>query len=208
MELYLPSSYAAADLFVLLSWSCNLYTTCTSLSPQFVSSDSWPVLTAILATLLDLLLSPSTRSKPTIQNSARARTRSALRSAPQHLQSLISTLLTHAKSSQTPLIYIPLLGTAFDVTIRLKNVKHDSFKQIPPSLKVSLTSPLFDIDFPRCDLAQDGIINLYTTLVLMSKTAVPVHVSVRLFTNTPHPTHDIPRTHCLILYVLPSALTT
>ncbi|KAG9312352.1 hypothetical protein JVU11DRAFT_7672 [Chiua virens] len=118
-----PSSYAAADIFVLLSWSCGLYTTCLSASPDFVSSNSWRVLTGTFASLLDLQLNPSTRSKHTLQKSALVRTRRALRSAPDHLHSFMSTLITHAKSTQTPLIYVPLLGTAVDVTIRLKNVK-------------------------------------------------------------------------------------
>ncbi|KAF8131842.1 armadillo-type protein [Boletus edulis] len=157
-----PSSYAAADLFVLLNWSCGLYTTCTSANPDVVSSDAWRVLTGILATLLDLLLNPSIRSKPTMQKSALVRTRRALRSAPQHLHLLMSTLVSHAKSSQTPLIYIPLLSTAVDVTIRLKNVKDDSLTQIPPSVK-------------------EGIINLYTTHILMSKFAVPLHTSSALY---------------------------
>ncbi|KAF8434348.1 armadillo-type protein [Boletus edulis BED1] len=157
-----PSSYAAADLFVLLNWSCGLYTTCLSANPDVVSSDAWRVLTGILATLLDLLLNPSIRSKPTMQKSALVRTRRALRSAPQHLHLLMSTLVSHAKSSQTPLIYIPLLSTAVDVTIRLKNVKDDSLTQIPPSVK-------------------EGIINLYTTHILMSKFAVPLHTSSALY---------------------------
>ena len=149
INLYRSSSYAAADIFVLLSWSCGLYTTCLSASQDFVSTDSWPVLSGILATLLDIQLSPSTRSKPTMQNSALVRTRRALRSAPEHLQLFMSTLLTQAKSSQTPLIYIPLLGTAVDVTIRLKNVKDDSLKQISPSVKVSVHRPLLYMGIPK-----------------------------------------------------------
>ncbi|KAH0828924.1 armadillo-type protein [Lanmaoa asiatica] len=167
-----PSSYAAADIFVLLNWSCGLYTTCVSDSPDFSSSDAWRVLTGVLATLLDLQLNPSTRSKHTMQKSALVRTRRALRSAPEHLHFLMSTLVTRAKSSQTPLIYIALLSTAVDVTIRLKNVKDESLKQIPLSIK-------------------EGIVNLYTTHVLMSKTAVPAHSSVRLFTNGRHPAHPL-----------------
>ena len=104
------SSYAAADLFVLLSWSCGLYTTCLSASPDFASSDAWRVLTGILATLLDLQLNPSIHSKPTMQKSAPVRTRRALRSAQKHLHLLVSTLVSQAKSSQIPLVYIPLLS--------------------------------------------------------------------------------------------------
>ncbi|KAF8553713.1 ARM repeat-containing protein [Imleria badia] len=157
-----PSSYAAADLFVLSNWSCGLYTTCISASPDFVASDAWRVLTGILATLLDIQLNPSTRSKPTMQKSALVRTRRALRSAPRHLHLLMSTLVSQAKSSQTPLVYIPLLSTAVDVMIRLKNIQDESLKQIPPSVK-------------------DAIVNLYTTHVLMSKTVVPPHTSNALY---------------------------
>ena len=81
-------------------------------------------------------LNPSTHSKPTMEKSALVRTRRALRSAPKHLHLLISTLVLQAKSSQTPLVYIPLLSTAFDVLIRLKNIKDESLKQILPSVKV------------------------------------------------------------------------
>lgn len=141
IALHLRSAYAPADLFVLLTWSCGLYTTCLAAAPDFVSSDAWPVLAGILATLLDLLLHPSTRSKPTMQKSALVRTRRALRSAPQHLPRLLSTLLALARSSQTPLVYIALLGTAVDVTIRLKNVQDESVKQITPSVKVRPRRP-------------------------------------------------------------------
>lgn len=100
-----------------------------------MSSDAWRVLTGILAALLDLQLNPSTRSKPTIQKSALVRTRRALRSSPEHLFLLMSTLVSQAKSSQTPLVYIPLLGTAVDVTIRLKKKVKD--ESLPPDVKVS-----------------------------------------------------------------------
>ncbi|KIJ63493.1 hypothetical protein HYDPIDRAFT_175892 [Hydnomerulius pinastri MD-312] len=156
-----PSSYAPADIFVLLNWSCGLYTTCLKSSANFVSSESWSVLIGILAELLDLQLNRSTRMKPTMQKSALVRTRRALRSAPEQLPTLMSTLITQTKSSQTPLAQISLLSTAVDVTIRLKNIKDESVKQIPQSVK-------------------EGIINLYTTCVLMSKTPVPSHSSSAL----------------------------
>jgi hypothetical protein len=178
------SSYAAADLFVLLSWACGLYTTSLAASPDLASSDAWRVLTGVLATLLDLQLNPSTQSKPTMQKSALVRTRRALRSAPKQLHLLISTLVSQAKSSQTPLVYIPLLSTAVDVMIRLKSIKDESLKQVP---KVRAHRPWAFL----ADLPQEGIVNLYTTHVLMSKTAVPAHTSVRRFTNTRHPAHRL-----------------
>ncbi|KAI6029055.1 armadillo-type protein [Pisolithus microcarpus] len=100
------SSYAPADAFVLLSWACGLYIVCSKSPP----SDSWRKLVGIIAVLVDFQLNP-----------ALVRTRRALRSAPDRLSLLMSTLIKQAESSQTPLAYIPLLGTAVDVTLRLKN---------------------------------------------------------------------------------------
>ena len=68
-----------------------------------------------------------------MQQSALARTRRALRSAPKHLHLLIATLVSQVK---TPLVYIPLLSAAVDVMIRLKNIKDEALKQIPLSVKV------------------------------------------------------------------------
>ncbi|KAH7908270.1 armadillo-type protein [Hygrophoropsis aurantiaca] len=162
-----PSSYASADIFVLLSWSCGLYTQCLQISPDFSSSDSWPVLVEILAILLDLQLNQSSRTKPTMQKSALVRTRRALRSAPNNLPVLMNTLIAQAKSSQTPLIQIALLSTAIDVTIRLKNIKDESLTHLPDNIK-------------------NEIIVLYTTCVIMSKNPVPSHSSTAL--------HDFIRT--------------
>jgi len=96
-----------------------------------------------MALLLDFQLNPSTHTKPTMQKGALIRTRRALRSAPEHVPPFMATLVAQAKSSQTPLVYIPLLGAAVDVTIRLKNVKYESLKQIPPSIQVSYTAAIF-----------------------------------------------------------------
>ncbi|KAI5995298.1 armadillo-type protein [Pisolithus orientalis] len=148
------SFYAPADAFVLLSWACGLYIACSKSPP----SDSWRKLVGVIAVLVDFQLNPSTHSKPTMQNSALVRTRRALRSAPDRLSMLMSALIAQAKSSQTPLVYIPLLGTAVDVTLRLKNVKDDSLKQITPAIK-------------------EDIMALYTSAVLMSKGSVSPHTS-------------------------------
>ncbi|KAG1731829.1 armadillo-type protein [Suillus paluster] len=156
-----PSTYAPADIFVLLSWACGLYATCLRFSPDFTSSSLWRVLVEIFATLLDMQLNHSTRTKPTMQKSALVRTRRALRSAPEVLPALMTTLTAQAKSSQAPLIQISLLSTAVDVTLRLKNVKDESLTQIPPAIK-------------------DAILDLYTTCVVMSKNPVPSHSSSAL----------------------------
>ena len=86
--------------------------------------------------LLDLLLNDSNRVKPSMQKGALVRTRRALRSAPEKLPLLITTLLSQAKSSQTPLTLVPLIGVAIDVTIRLKNVKDESLTYLSVDAKV------------------------------------------------------------------------
>ncbi|KAI6117782.1 armadillo-type protein [Pisolithus croceorrhizus] len=148
------SSHAPADAFVLLSWACGLYIVCSKFPP----SDSWRKLVGIIAVLVDFQLNPSTHSKLTMQKSALVRTRRALRSAPNRLSLLMSTLVVQAKSSQTPLAYIPLLGLAVDVTLRLKDVKEDSLSQITPVTK-------------------GDIATLYSSAVLMSKGPVSPHTS-------------------------------
>ncbi|KAG1762385.1 armadillo-type protein [Suillus occidentalis] len=156
-----PSTYAPADIFVLLSWACGLYATCLRSSPGFTSSPPWKLLVDIFATLLDMQLNRSTHTKATMQKSALVRTRRALRSAPEELPALMATLVAQAKSSQTPLIQISLLSTAVDVTLRLKNVKDHSLTQIPSAIK-------------------NDILDLYTTCVVMSKNPVPSHSSSAL----------------------------
>jgi len=74
------SSHAPNDIFVLLSWCSGLYIACLKSDRHFVSSPGWPMLVSSLATLLDLILNPSTRAKSSIQRSALVRTRRALRS--------------------------------------------------------------------------------------------------------------------------------
>jgi hypothetical protein len=86
--------------------------------------------------LLDLLLNDSNRVKPSMQKGALVRTRRALRSAPEKLPLLITALLSQAKSSQTPLTLVPLIGVAVDVTIRLKNVKDESLTYLSVDAKV------------------------------------------------------------------------
>ena len=92
----------------------------------------------VMATLLDLLSNKSTRAKLSMQKGALVRTRRALRSAPERLSALISTLLSQARSSQTPLTFVPLIGLAVDVMIRLKNVKDESWTHLSVDLKVWL----------------------------------------------------------------------
>lgn len=57
---------------------------------------------------------------------------------PKEISVVITTLLANAKTISNPLTVVPLLGTAVDVTLRLKNVKDESLKSLEPSLKVCI----------------------------------------------------------------------
>jgi hypothetical protein len=75
----LASSYAPSDLFVLLSWSCGLYSICLKTNPDFPETQSWRVLVGILATLFDMILS-SIIAKASLKHGAFVRVRRAIRS--------------------------------------------------------------------------------------------------------------------------------
>jgi hypothetical protein len=133
------SSHAPTDFFSLLCWCCGLYTVVIHYPSISSSSPPWTSLTAIMTTLLDLLLQPSTRAKPSVRKSAVVRTRRALRSvnmtfvflgqaliffqSPTHLPYVMNALLAQSKTFSSPLVAIPLLGIAVDVTTHLKSAK-------------------------------------------------------------------------------------
>lgn len=125
-------------MFVLLSWTCHLYSICLQTNPDFTSTQFWRVLTGCLATLLDALLNESTRAKSSMRKGALVRTRRMLRSVPDKLPVLMTTLISQAKSSQTPLSFVPLIGVVVDVTIRLKNVKDESLTHLSVDTQVHL----------------------------------------------------------------------
>ncbi|KAF7968614.1 hypothetical protein HWV62_30003 [Athelia sp. TMB] len=154
-------TYAAADVFVLLSWSCGIYTTVLRISPTFTSSTLWRVLLVTMGTLFDVIRGSSTQAKPTLQKGALTRTRRALRSAPEQIPVLLGTLVAHAKAAPVPLVCLPLIGVAVDVTLRLKNVKDESLTRLTSETK-------------------DEIIGLYISSILMAKAPVPPHTLVRL----------------------------
>ncbi|TBU31959.1 ARM repeat-containing protein [Dichomitus squalens] len=155
------SSTAAADMFVLHSWCCGLYVTCLGCNPDFTSDRTWPVLLGVMASLLDMLLDPSTRSKNSLQKSALVRTRRAFRQSPETIPIVIKTLLSFTKTLPSPLAAVPLIGTAISVLLRLEIVKDEKLKQIDPATK-------------------SDIIQLYATAVLMSRTPVSSHISAAL----------------------------
>lgn len=135
-----------------------------------------------MALLLDMLQA-SDPAKPSLKTGALVRARRSFRTTGDKFPILISTLLAQSKSSQTPLRFIPLLGVAVSVLIRLKNVEAEPASRLSKDL-------------------QGEVINLYSSSVLMSKSPVPPHVlaafhdiiqtyvSTDVFTNTILPTAE------------------
>jgi len=91
----------------------------------------------------------------------------------------MNTLLTQAKSYPSPLTAMSLLGTAVDVTVRLKNVKGQTLLVVSDDVKVRF-SPAFVVAPEDDGGSQRPLITLYTTAVVMSRSSVPSHVSVCL----------------------------
>ncbi|KAG6810659.1 hypothetical protein H0H92_010871 [Tricholoma furcatifolium] len=151
-----PSSYASSDIFVPLSWSCGIYSVCMKASPEFPSTNVWRVLVGSMATLLDML-NASTQAKPSLIKGALVRVRRALRSAGAKIPTVVTTLLAIAKTSQSPLRMMSLLGVCVDVLVRLKNVDTDISSRLPQELK-------------------NEIIASYSANALMSKVAVPSYI--------------------------------
>jgi hypothetical protein len=151
-----PTSHAAMDVFVLLNWTCGIYTTCLKASSDFTSTRSWLVTVGLMAILMDLLTSPTSHVKPNLRKTAVVRCRSALRSVcgqpsfssplqtdkncqnPAQLSTVMNTLLNQAKASSSPLSVVPLLGLSVDVAARLKIPSHQRYKEMPSEVKVRL----------------------------------------------------------------------
>ncbi|KAI9508386.1 ARM repeat-containing protein [Russula earlei] len=156
-----PGAHAPTSLFALLCWCCSLYAIVVHYSSISASSPSWKSLATSMAILLDLLLQASTRAKSSVRKSAAARTRRALRSSPAHLPGVMNTLLAQSKTLSSPLIVIPLLGIAVDVTLHIKGVEDVNLSSISEALKI-------------------GIITLHSNTVLMARTHVPSHITTSL----------------------------
>ena len=90
----------------------------------------------------------------------------------------MSTLLAQSKTFSSPLVVIPLLGIAVDVTTHLKRVEDVNLTTISTELKV--------IDAVRIGLhltaSQTGILALYSSSVLMSRTHISPHITVTYIT--------------------------
>jgi hypothetical protein len=80
----------------------------------------------------------------------------SLAKAPDQLPALMSTLLSQTKTSQTPLVFVPLLGVAVDVTVRLKNSQSEPSTRLSPEHKVD--SLVFFLEGEMCSRW-----SLYTT---------------------------------------------
>ncbi|KAF9266994.1 ARM repeat-containing protein [Marasmius fiardii PR-910] len=150
------SSYAPSNLYVLLSWSCRLYTVCIETNPTFTDSQLWTSVLTSMATLLDML-SSSQQAKTSLKNGGIVLVRRALRSANDKIPTVLSTLISLTKTGHFPLRYTPLLGVSVSVLIRIKNVEIAPVERLPAHLK-------------------NDLVALYTGSVLMSKTPVPPYV--------------------------------
>ena len=67
------------------------------------------------------------------------------RKSPATIPAAIRTLLGSTKTLPSPLAAVPLVGTAVDVLLRLKNVKDEKLKQIDPATKVDVLHIVFDV---------------------------------------------------------------
>ncbi|KIL53983.1 hypothetical protein M378DRAFT_28830 [Amanita muscaria Koide BX008] len=152
------SSYATADMFVLLSWSCGIYTTCAN-SDDFVSSNPWKTLINSIAILLDALL--GSEAKPSLKKGALVRVRRALRSSGKNVPTVIDSLVNQAKTYPTPLQLVPLIDVAVSVLIRLKHDNQPPEERLPQEQK-------------------NGVIVLYTTSLLLSRSSIPYHIMTSL----------------------------
>ncbi|KZV97501.1 ARM repeat-containing protein [Exidia glandulosa HHB12029] len=112
---------------------------------------------AALAILLDALLDESREAKANIRRSAVVRARRVVRNSHQNIPAILSAILDRAKTSSSPTSLVPFLGLVVDVVLHLKQ---------PPANVDELLGP-----------SRAGIVALYTTNVLMSRTPVPSHVS-------------------------------
>ncbi|KDQ20094.1 hypothetical protein BOTBODRAFT_101949 [Botryobasidium botryosum FD-172 SS1] len=155
---------ALSNQYVLLTWMCSLYGVCLALDSSFTSRPVWTSTVRVLATLLDSILGADSKSKGSIQKSATVITRRAVRKNSAAIPNLIETLLSLAKSSSVPSSMAPLIGLTIDVSIRLKPLKG---QEPSPGL-------IFVAN------AKVALVAFYTSAVLMSKAALPTHISAAL----------------------------
>jgi hypothetical protein len=167
-----------------------MYTICLKTNPEFPLTQIWRVLVGIVATLLDML-DGSIKAKPSLKHGAFVRVRRALRSvclvniaflytlmqsqAGDKLPFLITTLLSQSKSSPMPIRFFPLLGVAVSVLLRLKHVEVARHARLSEDLKVCSSAVIHAHMLTK---PKNGIVNAYSSNVIMTKTAIPTHVQV------------------------------
>lgn len=76
-----------------------------------------------------------------------------------------------------PMTYLPLIGTAIDVSLRLKS-KDEGLRGVTPENKVTLEIPLAVLNL--LTPSQAAIMTFYTGSVFVSKTPVSPHQAVSL----------------------------
>lgn len=75
--------------------------------------------------------------KPSLSLSATIHSNACvMEQSPEHIPILMSSALAKAKAHPVPSSFVPLLGLAYDVMTRLKNVKSKELTQLPDALKV------------------------------------------------------------------------
>ncbi|KAJ3552008.1 hypothetical protein NM688_g4384 [Phlebia brevispora] len=156
-----PSAHAATDMLVLLSWACGIYTTSVQSNPDFTSSPAWSPLVGSMAILLDFLLDADVKAKPSVVKSALVRTRRALRTKLALLPLVVKTAISRVKSHTNPLSVTPLIGMCVDVQLHIKGVKEEQTSSFAAEVK-------------------SEVIDFYCSTILMSRAAVPNHVSIAL----------------------------
>lgn len=97
---------------------------------------------------------------------------------PQHLPTVIRTLIANGKTSSNPLSSVPLVGTAIDVKLRFKHVKDTTSTSLDTDLKVSLSTVTSVNANVKIFRNQAEILSFYGNTVLMSRSPVRSHITV------------------------------
>ncbi|KAF7294474.1 TOG domain-containing protein [Mycena kentingensis (nom. inval.)] len=124
---------APADIFALLCWACALL-------PLVLETKYQSDVLRVLAALYDSLVG-SPRVKPALRTAGVARVRRVFRAVSAHLETILTAVLDMRA--------IPLLGTAIDVVIHLKNTSEPVKTRLSPEIK-SAVLDLYCKDVLEC----------------------------------------------------------
>ncbi|CCA74203.1 related to translation activator GCN1 [Serendipita indica DSM 11827] len=91
------------------------------LDEHFTKSPAWTKLVTAMALLLDLLLDTQVTTKEPLRKSAVVQQRRAIRSSPEHIKPLVAACTVSTGSTPSDIRNAPLIGTAYDVTLHLKD---------------------------------------------------------------------------------------